>query len=297
MKYITLPISEEQKDQLISFYEDEKVEIKGDYLIFSAKHEDITIFIYSSSKGYKVVYQGENPLNEAQIFFKEASLNEPKKKEKTLFYDLSNQIGSDEVGTGDFFGPLIVTACYFSSQNQDLITTYKINDSKKLTDEIILETIPKIAPHVTFSQFTLHPLQYNELILKGWNMNQIKAFLHNKALLSISKKVHCNNGFIDQFCSPMQYFSYINNEKEIYKDLLFSTKGESHYPSIAIASMMARYSFLKEMEKMNETYQFSFPFGAGKRVDEAIQDFINKYHKEELTKVAKINFKNYKNID
>ena len=54
MKYITLPISEEQKDQLISFYEDEKVEIKGDYLIFSAKHEDITIFIYSNCFGSTV---------------------------------------------------------------------------------------------------------------------------------------------------------------------------------------------------------------------------------------------------
>lgn len=38
------------------------------------------------------------------------------------------------------------------------------------------------------------------------------------------------------------------------------------------------------------------PFGAGKAVTEFAKEFVEKYGKDELRKVAKLNFKNFEEI-
>lgn len=297
MNYVTKAITDEEKKKIINFYADKKTNIKGDYLTFSAKDNDVSIFIYTSKKGNKVVFQGESALNEASIFFKDVSLNEKKEKIKTEFLDFSSQIGSDEVGTGDLFGPLVVVACYYDEQTLSELN-FKIDDSKKLTDDYILKTMDKLLPHLTYSKYTLSNEKYNALNQKGYSMNAIKAILHNLALTSLSKKVTFNNIYIDQFCEEELYYAYLKKaEAKPLKNIKFYTKGESRFPSIALASMIARYSFLKSMEDLNKKYDLIFPKGASNRADIFLKAFINKYGIEELNKVAKLNFKNIKELD
>ena len=52
-----------------------------------------------------------------------------------------NSIGSDEVGTGDYFGPIVVTSSYVAKENIDFLLDLKVKDSKKLTDKEILKII------------------------------------------------------------------------------------------------------------------------------------------------------------
>ena len=113
MEYVTRSITIEEKEKIISFYSEKQVENNGEYIVFAARENDTNIFIYESKKGFKVSFQGKNALYEANIFFPDATLKEKKEKVKTEFLDFSSQIGSDEVGTGDVFGPLVVTACYY----------------------------------------------------------------------------------------------------------------------------------------------------------------------------------------
>lgn len=298
MEYITLSISETEKDMLIKFYDDKVIDIKADYLIFAAQVEDVKILIYSSKKGYKVSFQGKNVLDEAKTFFPNATLKEKKEKVKTSFIDVSSQIGSDEVGTGDLFGPIVVTACYYDESVNESIKDFRIDDSKKLSDDKISEVVEKLLPMLTFSKFTLMPEQYNKMIELGYSMNEIKAILHNKALISLSKKVKYNNIYIDQFCDSELFHGYLikAQEKEI-DNINFYTKGESKFPSIALASMISRYSFLLSWQKMCAEYQIEFVKGAGIKVDEILKEFILKYGKDELYKVAKLNFKNIKELD
>ena len=293
MNYVTRIISIDEKDKIISFYNDKQVENNGEYVVFAAKDNNTNIFIYESKKGFKVSFQGENALYEASIFFPDATINEKKEKVKTEFLDFSSQIGSDEVGTGDVFGPLVVTACYFDESTLNN-SDFKIDDSKKLTDEYILKVVPKIIKELTISKFTLIPEKYNALINKGYSMNAIKAILHNFALLSLSKKVKYKNAYVDQFCEEPIYYNYLRNEENVLNNITFMTKGESRFPSIALASMISRYSFLMSIEELNNKYDFIFPLGAGKKVDEAIDKFIEKYGFNKLNEVAKCNFKNIK---
>lgn len=293
MENISFKIDEQLKDKIIDFYQDYQLENNGMYIIFFAKYEKVTITIFESKKGYKVLFSGERSLNEAKLFNESAEVINKEKKEIN-FENFEKQIGSDEVGFGDFFGPLIVVAAYFDG---DISKLNKIKDSKKLTDKFILEYVPTILDKVKFSKLTVHNEKYNSLIEQGYNMNQIKAILHNQVLVNMEKQYpNCHNFFIDQFCNESLYYSYIIDQKERVFDIKFSTKGEQHFPSVALASMIARYCFLLEMDELSKKYGMEFPKGANKGVDEFAKEFINKYSLEEIKKVCKTNFSNYKNL-
>lgn len=296
MKYVSYKIDLETKQKIENFYEDYKLPNNGDYICFFAKVDNLAITIYESKKGYKVVFTGKNALYEAKIFNPDAEISESKSERKIDFIDLNNQCGSDEVGFGDFFGPLVVVGVYFDSSLTKKLDSIK--DSKKLTDEFILSFVPTIIKNVTFSKLTVHNEKYNSLIKKGYNMNQIKAMLHNRVLLNLQKrKPDCKTFYIDQFCDEKLYYKYLKNEKEIVRNITFKTKGESYYPSVALASMIARYCFLQEMDVLSKKYNMNFPKGASKTVDEFATVFIQKYSLEELKKVCKINFTNFSKLD
>lgn len=295
MNYISFAIDSGLKEKIENFYSDYQVENNGDYISFFAKYGNTTITIYTSKKGHKVIFSGPNALKEAQLFNPEAQIREAKEKVVTNFITFQEQIGSDEVGFGDFFGPLIVVACHFDNKLVNEVSN--INDSKKITDKFILEYIPSIINRISFSKLTVNNEKYNSLIDNGLNMNEIKAKLHNKALLNLKKKhPNCKNFFIDQFCLPENYYTYIQYELEAVEKITFKTKAESMYPCVALASMIARYCFLKEMEVLSEKYAMEFPKGAGLQVDNFAKEFINKYGIKELRNVAKLNFANYKNL-
>lgn len=295
MALISFKIDIETKDKIIDFYKDYQKENNGLYICFFAKTDDFVVTIYESKKGYKVVFNGKNAEYEASIFSLVNEETPKKEKINAEYLTFSSQIGSDEVGFGDFFGPLVVVGVYFDESLLNILSSIK--DSKKLSDSFILNFVPQIIDKVSFSKLTVHNEKYNEMINKGYNMNDLKALLHNRVLVNLRKKhPQCNNFYIDQFCNEDTYYRYIQFEEEKVLNLTFKTKGESYYPSIALASMIARYSFLKEMEVLNKKYALEFPKGASRKVDEFVQLFIEKYSKDELIKVCKTNFINYKNL-
>lgn len=297
---VTLKIDENTAKKMSEFYESDKKENSGTYVFFHAVTiDDVTVTIYSSSKGFKAVFIGEKALEESHIWDVTAEVNISKDSVKTEWKDTHSQIGSDEVGTGDFFGPVIVVACYCSSETITLLNEFKINDSKKLSDKKILQIVPQILDKVTYSKLTCSPSKFNEMIEKGHNLNEIKAILHNEALHNVRGKIHNSNTicYVDQFCEPAVYYSYLQGKYDaIFNNIVFETKAESHYPSVAIASMIARYAFLKYFEELKIKYGVEFPKGANKKVDEFALFLKNKIGIDELSTLVKKKFKNYQNL-
>ena len=80
------------------------------------------------------------------------------------------------------------------------------------------------------------------------------------------------------------------------KDLVMKEKGESLYPSVALASILARYYFLKEMDALSAQFKTSIPLGASSRVDEFALEFQKKHGKSALDKIVKQNFINYQRL-
>lgn len=296
---ITITVPSTLVEVMKEYYSDCLENSQGEYVDFQARKNDVIITAYLSKKeNKKVTFFGENALEEARVWNPEVEKQEKKEKVKEGWLYFGDQIGSDEVGVGDFLGPMIVVAAFVSERDIKKLIELGIHDSKKMTDKKILEVGPEIVKQFKFSKLTLSNEKYNEMLDKGENLNSMKAKMHNRALLNMHKEyIDVLNIFVDQFVAEKTYYKYLNdaNEEQV-KDITFRTKGESYFPCVALASVIARYSYLKEMKKLSEKYGMDFPFGASKKVTEFAKRFLDKYGEEELYKVAKKNFANYSEV-
>lgn len=296
---ITITVPSTLVEVMKEYYSDCLENSQGEYVDFQARKNDVIITAYLSKKeNKKVTFFGENALEEARVWNPEVEKQEKEEKVKEGWLYFGDQIGSDEVGVGDFLGPMIVVAAFVSERDIKKLIELGIHDSKKMTDKKILEVGPEIVKQFKFSKLTLPNEKYNEMLDKGENLNSMKAKMHNRALLNMHKEyIDVLNIFVDQFVAEKTYYKYLNdaNEEQV-KDITFRTKGESYFPCVALASVIARYSYLKEMKKISEKYGMDFPFGASKKVTEFAKRFLDKYGEEELYKVAKKNFANYSEV-
>lgn len=303
MNIFTLKATKERYLEIKKFYASFGVPFRGEYIDFCSKYNDVIITGYDSKKqNKKITFQGDNALEEFSRW--EIILEEPKEVKKASkttkrksWVDVDDQIGSDEVGVGDFLGPMIVVATYLKKTDIKLINDLGVKDSKKLTDAKIREIAEILIKKIEYSKLTLSNERYNTLI-SSQNINSLKAKMHNRALYNLVNKHPETIGvYVDQFVAKDKFYEYLDNPDEpVVKDISFMTKGESIYPSVAAASIIARYAFLVEMDALNEKYDTKIPLGAGAKVNEFSKEFIAKYGISEFNKIAKKNFANYKEV-
>lgn len=304
-KTITLKVSKNTMEQMQKYFEDKRRIKTPPYALFQADEADTVVTLYESGKA---VFQGisadidanlwsqmEKNLNpDKKIDMKVAGEKKENKKNSKVYY--ANTIGSDEVGTGDYFGPIVVTASYVTKEDIPFLESLKIKDSKKLTDEQILKITPQIIKKIPYYTMTLSNTEYNKRI-KTYNMNALKAILHNKALLEMTKK-YPNSDYIvvDQFAEKYVYYNYLKESNNVQRNITFITKAEDQCLSVACSAIISRYIFIKEMDKLSKKYNQTLPKGAGSIVDEVGIKLVKKYGKEILNDLAKTNFKNTEKI-
>jgi ribonuclease HIII len=302
---IVFKVSDNVKEKMISFYQDKLREKTPPYAIFQAKDADTIITLYESGK---VMFQGISADIDANLWIDmekhlnhriiNLSGNEKKeKKEDKDVYFYMNTIGSDEVGTGDFFGPIIVTAAYVAREDIAFLDELGVKDSKKLTDEKIKKIMPDLIKRIPYASFTLSNNDYNHWQEKGYNMNQIKAILHNKVLYQMKQKNYeYDKIVVDQFVYPRKYFEHIKDATEKVTNITFTTKAESKCASVAAASCISRYIFLMKMDEISKSLGMDIPKGANDGVDEVGARIVKQFGEEKLREIAKLNFKNVDKI-
>ena len=296
------------QQKMIKYYQDKRKDKTPPYAIFQAVDADTIITLYESGK---VMFQGISADIDANLWIEMEKklnnnvidLNEKNKKSKEkhedskIFYNEST-IGSDEVGTGDYFGPIVVTASYVSKDDISFLTELGVKDSKKITDETIMKIAPEIIKKIPYVTLVLDNEKYNNSYSEDLNMNRIKAILHNKALVSLLKKNDYNYQriVIDQFVYPKKYFEHIYNAKEKITKITFITKAEDKCLSVAASSIISRYTFLLKIKELEKEIKMTIPKGAGPAVDEAGAAIAKKYGIKKLNSIAKLNFKNTEKI-
>ena len=306
---ITLKISENTKQKMIEYFEDKKRPKTPDYAIFQADEADTVVTLYNSGK---VIFQGRSADIDANMWKEmERHLNPTKKVEMTNSEDkkkkekvkefvdpkiyYANTIGSDEVGTGDYFGPIVVTATYVTKDDIPFLEELGVKDSKKLTDDKILEIVPKIIKKIPYECIILSNKEYNENYNADMNMNKVKAVLHNKVLSKMVNKYQANYVVVDQFANPYVYYNYLKGTNYV-RNITFITKAEDKCLSVACASLISRFVFLKEFDKLGEKLGVFLIKGASDKVDELGLRIVNKFSFDKLTDIAKLNFKNTEKI-
>lgn len=305
---IVFKVSDNVKAKMIKYYEDLRREKTPPYAIFQAMEADTIITLYESGKA---MFQGisadidaniwidlEKKLNNRIIDIKTGKDKDSKKNDAPkITFDNYSTIGSDEVGTGDYFGPIVVAATFVAKENVSYLHELKVTDSKKITDDYIKKIAPVIMEKIPYSAFVLSNTEYNKLHHDEVNMNKIKAILHNKVLLNLVEKDYPYDKIVvDQFTPPRNYYGYLTEIPKKVTNITFTPKAEEQCLSVACASIISRYIFLREMYKLSEEFGSDIPKGAGANVDEFAKDLTNKYGFDILSKIAKLNFKNTNKI-
>ena len=270
---IVFKVSDNIKEKMIEYYMDKRKEKTPPYAVFQAVEADTVVTLYESGK---VMFQGisadvdanmwkdqEKFLNNVDVDTRSTEEKKEDSIDKTYYYYSS--IGSDEVGTGDYFLPIVVTACYMDKSNIKFLESLGVHDSKKLTDKKILSAAP--------------------IIMK--NMNKVKAIMHNKMLYKMKNKGYDYQKIIvDQFCLPGVYYNYLKEVPNKVTGITFITKAEDKNLSVACASIISRYLFLKEQEKLEKELDMSIPKGAGVKVDEVGKLIVKEKGKDILNNIA-----------
>lgn len=308
---ITLKVSDNTKQEMIDFFKDYKREKTPAYAIFQADDADTVVTLYESGKA---VFQGISADISANIWIeRERHLNPLKKIETTnsekkekkekeiekidpkIYY--SNSIGSDEVGTGDYFGPIVVTSAYVKKEDIPFLEELGVKDSKKLTDEKILNIVPQVIKRIKYNSLVFSNKEYNQKYSSDINMNKIKAILHNKVLYNLTnEEKNVDYVVVDQFAKPYIYYNYLKNTPNVVRNITFMTKAEDKCLSVACASIISRYIFIKEFSKLSKYVDILLPKGASTNVDDVGVKIVNKYGFEKLSEIAKLSFKNTEKI-
>lgn len=299
MNYI-FGIDKEHLKDVFDYYKDYDSSTENPNALVVFRSPEVVVTVY---KTLRVMIQGTSAYEEYLMWSdllefepvteKNPAISTPSLSLEHSPYYFSSSLGSDEVGTGDFFGPVVVCTAFVDKKMIPKLESMGIKDSKKMSDDAILsvgEALIDLLPHTVL---VVDNQKYNALIQEGYNLNKIKAYLHNHAIKKCLLRVKNDFDYVilDQFCPENLYFSYLS-EVDAFRKITFLTKAESVHLSVAAASVIARYTFLKEMDTLSKKIGITLPLGASMAVDMIGKRIVLQFGLDFLPEIAKMNFKN-----
>lgn len=205
---------------------------------------------------------------------------------------MTPHIGVDESGKGDFFGPLVVAACYVGPEH--LAELEGVKDSKKLTDPVALRLAIKIKQTCPHAIIAIGPAKYNELYAKFRNLNKMLAWGHARAIENVLEQAPAELVISDQFADPAGLKRALF-EKGRSITLQSMVRAEADI-AVACASVLARAEFLNRLERLGDEVGMELPKGASDIVLRAGARLVQTQGADRLQQVAKTHFKTYANV-
>lgn len=296
MSNVVHKLTKQQIDQLMSKISFDTTNVSQG-MKAKTKYKNTSISVYNSNK---VMFQGKDAESIASQLLPNvvpAKKNSGKSShsQQTIQYNRYNCIGSDEAGSGDYFGPLTVCAAYVSKENVQILKTLGVDDSKRLTDAKIVELAEQLVTFIPHSLLTMNNEKYNEKQKAGWSQVKMKAVLHNEAIKNVTQKIDTealDYIVIDQFAESGVYKRYALSELPFSSKTKFETKGESKSIAIAAASIISRYAFVKHMDNLSRSTKMEIPKGASNKVDLTAAKLIERKGIAYLDSISKKHFAN-----
>jgi ribonuclease HIII len=264
------------------------------YQQFLAKKPGIVVNLYTNGK---LVFGGADLVERQRVeeylgSLGAADVAAKQVKEYAPIEVSGTRIGTDEVGKGDYFGPLVIAGVVTSESQARQLQEIGVKDSKSLSDTTVDNLAVKVRQILGSTQFqiiVINPEKYNQLHREMKTVNEILGWGHARAIENLLRdNPDCQTAITDQF-GDRSYIEKALMEKG-KKVNLTQTPGGEREISVAAASVLARSEFIDRMRKMGKKYGMDFPKGST-NVIPAAERFVQKHGDRELLNVAKIDFK------
>lgn len=199
------------------------------------------------------------------------------------------QIGIDESGKGDYFGPLVIAGVYVSSDQEELLRESGVRDSKAIADKKAVALAEQIRETCPFTVVVIGPERYNSLHASFKNLNKLLAWGHARAIENLLEKVACTRVVADQF-GDERFLKNALMAKGREVILIQKPRAEEEI-AVAAASIIARAEFLRRLQDLSARYSVPLPKGASDVVIRAGQAFVQRHSSDALGQVAKLHFR------
>lgn len=199
------------------------------------------------------------------------------------------QIGIDESGKGDYFGPLVIAGVYVTPEQEETLRAAGVRDSKAVADKkaaILAEQIRVLCP---FTVVAIGPERYNSLHASFKNLNKLLAWGHARAIENLLEKVSCDRVVADQF-GDERFLLNALMAKGRSITLVQKPRAEEEM-AVAAASIVARAEFLRRLQELSTRYEVALPKGASDLVITAGKAFVQRHGADALGQVAKLHFR------
>ncbi|RMH79312.1 MAG: ribonuclease HIII [Acidobacteria bacterium] len=163
-----------------------------------------------------------------------AHAQELKEKILSLLSSLDRtQIGCDESGKGDVFGPLVVCCAIVKPEYYKKVLSLNPKDSKNLRDDHLKMLYKALKEFVEHNCLILEPQELNKLHEEFKNLNRILDYAYGQLL-----------GSLFQSYPEAQFFVDAYSKKNPFGDkVVYETRAEERL-AVAVASILARGKFL-----------------------------------------------------
>ncbi|MHC4839051.1 MAG: ribonuclease HIII [Planctomycetota bacterium] len=267
------------------------------HAFFQARGEGVIVSYYKSGK---LVVQGKDS-DGFQARYLAGAHAAPTKKTKAapatdagdVLAQLADSLGSDEAGKGDTFGGLAVAAVGVPADQVEALRATTVADSKSLTDERIRALAPWLRAEFPHAERVLEPAAYHQAWLaQGRNVNKLLAVLHRDCLgeLLDAGEVPWKVAVVDRFAAREPVKALIAPAHPGLQ-VVEVPRAEQHL-AVAAASVLARESFLRQMDELRDRFACELPLGSGAPVPPALRRFRELHGDEVLGQAAKLHFKN-----
>ena len=269
------------------------------HAFFQARGEGVTVSFYRSGK---VVVQGKGAEGFALRHLDGATPKAAKtKKEKTspsstlAGFSKQTHLGSDEAGKGDSFGGLTVAAVVVESEQLAELAEAGVTDSKALTDQRVRVLAPWLRERYPYAERVLAPAEYNAAhAASGANVNTLLARLHQEVLQELAPQFSGESVYVDRFSPREPVRAGLEKSQESWQ--VTELPRAERIPAVAAASVLARESFLVQMEELREAWAVDLPLGSGAPVPPAMRRFLAVHGPSQAGQVAKLHFSNVQRL-
>ncbi|MFQ5531959.1 MAG: ribonuclease HII [Candidatus Nanoarchaeia archaeon] len=189
------------------------------------------------------------------------------------------ELGIDDAGRGPVIGPMVLAGCLIDKKTEVEFKKLGVRDSKQLTQkrrEYLANIVREKAE--TFEVVLSYPNEIDHSLGNGTNLNALEAIKTaeiinkiNKGYKKIRVIVDCPSVSTVRWCDLLK--TKIDNPETV--DVKCEHKADKNHVSVSAASILAKSTREKEMDKLREKYGTGI--GSGYTSDPATQKFLQKH--------------------
>ncbi|GIU69562.1 MAG: ribonuclease HII [Candidatus Woesearchaeota archaeon] len=209
-------------------------------------------------------------------------------------------LGIDEAGRGPIIGPLVIVCAAISEERINSLKENNVKDSKLLSQKQREEIFKSIEHIIKYELIIVSPDEIDDAVnSRSTNLNWLEADKAADLINKMDAKLYNDITKVIVDCPSTNTNAYkqklmeLINNKDI--DLIVEHKADLNHLIVGAASIIAKVTREKELEKLKK--KFKIDFGSGYPSDPKTISFLkNNWNKKEYQHLFRKSWQTYKNL-